>query len=344
MAAHFSARRPRGTDSGAHWISYSDMMASLLLVFVLAVCYSIYQYYNMLEIKTQQLNEQQQALDTAQITLVEREKELETANVTLVGKQKELAAVQIQLDKQQQDLNAAQISLNQAKTELDEKEKAQVILQTTLDDQATKLGAMQAVLLSQQSQLDSQKNELLTQQQRIDDLVGVRSQIIKDLSAALSSASLRATVDSTTGDIRLESQVFFDTNSFDIKASGQELLNRFLPVYLSVLMRDEYKDYVGEIIIEGHTDTKGTYINNLELSQNRALAVAKYCLQMSALSADMKLELQEILTAKGRSYSDPIYSADGSVNLDASRRVEFKFRLKDAEMIDEMNKILSEME
>ena len=38
-----NGRGPRGTDSGAHWISYSDMMASLLLVFVLAVCYSVYQ-------------------------------------------------------------------------------------------------------------------------------------------------------------------------------------------------------------------------------------------------------------------------------------------------------------
>ena len=52
----FSVRRPRGADSGAHWISYSDMMASLMLVFILAVCYSVYQYYNMLAIKTNQLN------------------------------------------------------------------------------------------------------------------------------------------------------------------------------------------------------------------------------------------------------------------------------------------------
>ena len=109
-------------------------------------------------------------------------------------------------------------------------------------------------------------------------------------------------------------------------------------------MRDEYKDYVGEIIIEGHTDTAGSYITNLELSQNRALAVAKYCLQMSGLSNATKQELQQIMTAKGRSYSDPIYNQDGSVNMDASRRVEFKFRLKDAEMIQEMNRILSEME
>ena len=58
----------------------------------------------------------------------------------------------------------------------------------------------------------------------------------------------------------------------------------------------------------------------------------------------MQLLLQDLLTAKGRSYSDPVYHADGTVNMDASRRVEFKFRLKDSEMIDEMNRILSQME
>ena len=39
----YGAKRPRGTDTGAHWISYSDLMASMLLVFVLAVVYSVYQ-------------------------------------------------------------------------------------------------------------------------------------------------------------------------------------------------------------------------------------------------------------------------------------------------------------
>ena len=82
-----SMRTFRGGDSGGHWISYSDMMASLLLVFILAVCYSVYQYYNMLDIKTQELNIQKEELDRAQITLVEREEELEAANVTLMGKQ-----------------------------------------------------------------------------------------------------------------------------------------------------------------------------------------------------------------------------------------------------------------
>lgn len=338
----FSVRRPRGADSGAHWISYSDMMASLMLVFILAVCYSVYQYYNMLAIKTNQLNERQAELDKAQATLVQREEELEKANVTLMGKQEELAAIQIQLDDQQAELNAAQ-------TALKTKEDEQAALQLQLAEQADKLSAMQTVLAAQQTELDAQKavvsaqqSQLDSQQKKIDNLVGVRTEIIQNLSSALTSASLRAAVDPATGDILLDSAVFFETNSAVIKESGQALLRRFLPVYLGVLMRDEYADYVGEIIIEGHTDTTGTYMRNLELSQERALNVAKFCLELPGLSQGQVEKLQKLLTAKGRSYADPVYNSDGSVNLDASRRVEFKFRLKDAEMIQEMNRILSE--
>ena len=48
-------------DGGASWISYSDMMAALLLVFVLVLCYSVYQYFLMLETKTAELDEQSRA-------------------------------------------------------------------------------------------------------------------------------------------------------------------------------------------------------------------------------------------------------------------------------------------
>ena len=53
-----------------------------------------------------------------------------------------------------------------------------------------------------------------------------------------------------------------------------------------------------------------------------------------------KNKLQQIMTAKGRSYSDLVYDANGREDADASRRVEFKFSLKDSEMIEEMNRIL----
>ncbi len=309
----YSRRRAGRVDGGAAWISYSDMMAALLLVFVLVLCYSVYQYFSMLETKTNELNLQQSQL-------LSKQNELDSA-LTAIDEQKGL------LNTQQQTLTDQEATIAAAQAALKEKEDALALAQSDLED-------AKSLLQSQQTALD-------TQEQKLQDLVGVRTRIIRALSDALASANLKATVDKNTGDIMLESSVFFDVGSDTIKESGQALLNRFIPLYLSVLLSDEYADYMGEIIIEGHTDTQGTYLTNLELSQQRALSVATYCLQMQGLTAAQQEKLRRMLTAKGRSYSDPVYAQDGTVDMDASRRVEFKFRLKDSEMIDEMRAILS---
>ncbi len=56
--------------------------------------------------------------------------------------------------------------------------------------------------------------------------------------------------------------------------------------------------------------------------------------------ADTARTFKSILTANGRADADPIYNADGTVNMDASRRVVIKFRMKDSDMIDQMSAIL----
>ena len=59
------------------------------------------------------------------------------------------------------------------------------------------------------------------------------------------------------------------------------------------------------------------------------------------MSEEQLDELRGLLTANGRSWSAPVYQQDGTVNMEASRRVEIKFRLKDEEM---MNQIASMLE
>lgn len=128
-----------------------------------------------------------------------------------------------------------------------------------------------------------------------------------------------------------------------IDKSGMSDLDQFLPRYFSVLLKNDFHQYISEVIIEGHTDTTADYLYNLELSQQRALSVAKYCLdeKSSSVSKDQIEQLQKIMTANGRSFSNPVYNPDGTIDMDASRRVEFKFRLKDEEMVEEMAQILN---
>lgn len=306
-------RAARGAaGGGAGWISYSDMMAALLLIFVLVLCYSLFQYFSMLESKTSELNEQSRLL-TVQKT---------------------------ELDEKTQALLSAQAELRKKEDDLEDARTVLVKAQADLDDAKSLLLVREEDLNKLQRQVEAQQQALLDTTKQLDGLIGVRSRIIQDLSSSLSRADLKATVDQRTGDIVLDSAVFFDTAKSAIREEGKAFLDRFVPVYLDVLLSDRYRDYLGEIIIEGHTDSTGTYNNNLKLSQERALQVALYCLEMPTLSPEQKLRLQQILTAKGRSFADLRYDENGYEDPEASRRVEFKFRLKDSEMIDEMNRLL----
>lgn len=328
MPSPTKKRRTRYADNGSYWTSFSDMLSSVLLVIMLALVFSIYQYYSQLDIKTKELETQKSELDRTLVLLSAQQSELEDARIVLVGKEEELSAIQIQLDAQQDDLNAAQALLLT-------KEQEQAFLQLQLAKQQEALDAQEGRLVTMQDLLS-------TQQRQLDDLLGLRTEIVQELSATLAASNLAAKVDPGTGDIMLDSQLMFETGRNTISLSGQDQLARLIPVYLDVLMRPEYVDYVAEIIIEGHTDSKGSYIFNLELSQDRALSVATFCLELQGLTQQQRALLQNILTAKGRSYSDLIYNADGTENMDASRRVELKFRLKDTEMIQRMNEILSQ--
>ncbi len=326
VRSHNSARRGGKTDSGSHWISYSDMMASLLLVFVLAVCYSVYQYYNMLKIKTDQLAAQQAELERQQVVLAQKEEEVNALNVTLMGKEEELAQIQVQLDVQEEELNAARTALLSKEEELN-------ALQLQLNEERDKLAAMQTLLGEQEA-------KLAAQQARIESLIGVKAEIIQTLSSALSRAGFSTSVDST-GAIVLQGSILFDSASSTITPEGQAFLNRFLPVYLSVLLRPEYRDYVAEIVIEGHADSTGTYDRNIGYATDRAVVVARYCLTVPGLTGEQRTLLQSLLTVSSRSSADPIM-VNGVEDKTASRRVVFKFSMRDAEMIDELNRLLGE--
>ena len=143
--------------------------------------------------------------------------------------------------------------------------------------------------------------------------------------------------------LTLEASVMFDYDQAELTDSGKQALEQILPIYCKVLLQDDYKDYLAEIIIDGYTDTDGDYSYNLQLSQQRSLAVAQYLIDIQGnfLNDEQSQELEKYLTVNGHSMANPVLDADGNVDKDASRRVEVKFRLKDEEMIDELNQLLA---
>ncbi|MCR4740719.1 MAG: OmpA family protein [Lachnospiraceae bacterium] len=288
-------------EETTYWLSYSDMMAALLLIFVLIIAVT------MLRAKIQ--------FDQKQSELLGKEEELIIQSDALEDERKLVAS-------QQELLNEQALTLVSQQRELEEKEE-------TLKRQQLLLTELQKIMDEQQAKLDN--------------IIGVRSELIEALKEEFDDSNLSIAVDEKTGAITFDASILFDYNQNILKDTGKDFLDEFLPRYCRILLGPEYKDYVSEIIIEGHTDTEGTYIYNLELSQKRAFSVARYCLNPGSdvLSNRQLDDLQQVITVNGRSYSNPIYKANGEVDADASRRVEFLFRLKDEEMIREMVEILN---
>ncbi len=177
--------------------------------------------------------------------------------------------------------------------------------------------------------------------------MGIRTDIIGALQSAFSNSTMK--VDAQTGSITFSSDVLFRYNSASLTADSKETLQNIIPMYLDVLLQDQFRSYIAEIIIEGHTDTDGGYQSNMELSYERANAVADFCLnKRNGLNETQIEQLQKLLTVNGKSWSNPVYQKDilGNptevVDMPASRRVEIKFRLKEDEMIEKIAGVLEQ--
>ena len=291
----------------SYWQSYSDMMAALLLIFILIIAITLAIYKQ----KTTDLDKTRLDLNAAQTKLDAAIADLENSKIEIEKSNEELAASLAELQEAYAKAALTQEELNKAYLEI-----------------------------------ENARNELTTTKNELQNIVGVRTDIIGALQSTFNNSSMK--VDAQTGSITFSSDVLFRYGSSSLTADSKETLKEIIPKYLSVLLQDQYREYIAEIIIEGHTDTDSSYDMNMELSYDRAKAVADFCLDdKNGLSKEQIGQLQLLLTVNGKSWSNPVYKTDGAgnslgvVDMEASRRVEIKFRLKEDEMIEKIAGILN---
>ncbi|MBR2283077.1 MAG: OmpA family protein [Ruminococcus sp.] len=172
---------------------------------------------------------------------------------------------------------------------------------------------------------DEDKLSEMTEEE-ITAIANRSDQLYDDLNAAFEQAGINAQINKETGEIALDSVVLFDLGKSDVSDEGKEFINKFMQAYTSVIFSDEYKGFISQIMVEGHTDQNGGYDYNMELSKARADSVRSYCLSSdTGLSHEYTERLNGLLTSVGYSYDVPVLNDDGSVNNSASRRVSFRF-------------------
>ena len=384
------------SDSDSNfWISYADLMAGLLFVFILligAIISKSVMVKSVLHEKEDSLEKSLRLLNEKESYILKKDKliaqlesdlkknkdDLSQKETALEGKDKRLKKATLLLSENERivKLRLSEIlELNKklllANTQVDTLNKKVIIVQTMLDSNASeqkdttkKLKEYEGQVLVLSNALSTQKEQvrikdekLLTllstidnrktkyddlianlqkQKAKIKSLTGIKLQVVASLKKALGS---KINIDKKTGSLRLASNILFGVGKSRLKDEAKLELKKAFEEYIGTLVTNkDIKPHLDKIIIEGHTDSDGDYMYNLELSQKRALAVMEYFL---TLEFSRQHNIKPLMTASGRSYLDLIKN-NGIEDKEASRRIEIKFRLKNEDAMNEIEKVLDE--
>ena len=155
---------------------------------------------------------------------------------------------------------------------------------------------------------------------------GLSKNIYDSVNEVFKDSEIPVEVDKTSGKIVFGENSLFDVDSDELKPEAKEILNVFIPKYVETIYKN-YEEHISRIVITGHTDDVGDYLYNLDLSQRRALSVAKYIVGEEIGDYKYKEDVKQYIEAIGRSEAELIKDNNGNVDREASRRVEINYEI-----------------
>ena len=385
------------TEDQNFWISYADLMAGLLFVFILVVGAIVVKselIQSDLQTIRADLEKEKEALHMSEESLSQKKKKLSKIQEELLSARAENTHLSLQislLESQTAKLNdtivllSADISQKAESLALSETEmqslKALLLenennietltysnqsLMSDLNNSKAEIQQLQSFVTdyNRRHTLDSNMIQLRDDeivqlekallikkrayQQVVEDLnitrtkikslTGIKIKVVQRLKEKMGDS---INIDPKSGALRFSSNILFNQGEAILKAEAKKELSRILGTYIDALLNDkEMRQYVDTITIEGHTNSDGSYLYNLNLSQQRALAVMSFLYE--EYPKNRKL-FEKYLNASGRSFSEPILK-DSIEDKDASRRIEIKFRIKNEEAVKELMNYLNKEE
>jgi chemotaxis protein MotB len=197
-------------------------------------------------------------------------------------------------------LKAEQAVLQNEKSALEKQTADLTQTNTQLKADIDRLNTQTASLTAERDSLQKTHEQTVSQ---YDTVVSQLSQEVEKGNLQVRQYKNMLTVD-------VAEQIFFDTGSYTLKKSGQEVLKKVGDAMLN------YQDKAIRVV--GHTDNvpfKSGKWSNWELSVMRATTVVRF------LQDQSKIEPQRLVAA-GRSEFDPVASNDTPEGRQKNRRIE----------------------
>lgn len=371
--------RQNREEENNFWISYADLMAGLLFVFILLIGAivsksiilksDLHKKEERLAVAENDLMGKEGKLNQLKLVLQDKIAQIEQQDENLSSKERELMRNHQKLVLKEEEIRKLNKLLIESNTQRDQLNGKIVLIQNLLEEskiekrksdkeledyrgrvlilsnqltdinRTAKLKEQQMLkLLTALDEKESNYNKIVEnlqkQKAKIKNLTGMKVKVIAALKKALGE---KISIDPKNGSLRLSSNILFDKGSAQLKEEAKASLKESFEEYIGALVTNPViKPHLDKIIIEGHTDSDGGYLYNLNLSQQRAFAVMNYLL---TLDFAKQYNIKPLITASGRSYLDAI-KVNGVEDKDASRRIEIKFRLKNEDAMHEIEKVL----
>lgn len=151
------------------------------------------------------------------------------------------------------------------------------------------------------------------------------AEILHDVQNALQNSGLDIQTDPRTGDMNIATDFAFESGKAILKPEGKAVLDNLMPVFAEIIfneLSDAQQEQITRLIVEGHTDSVGSYASNMQLSTARANAVLTY-IDLEMPDFPHKQLLLNKMTAVGRGENDANPNPDP-----ADRRVLLRFDFK----------------
>ena len=240
---------------------------------------------------------------------------------------KQLDAFQRQISVSEQKLEHLGDELKRTTAQIEQGQKQLKLSEQKLDEQ-------QRVLADSNRELGDLRVRLQSiAVLRVDVLTKVKHSLEAELSTTKPNTVLVSIGDN--GNIVINESLVFEYNSFAIKKDGKPLLQTLSRALGNVLSDPGVRENIDVIVIQGHTDERGTASFNRDLSAKRANAVLDYLFESNRTLEDL---YGSYFAASAYSEFRPIDPTKTEAAFEHNRRIEISLVLKDAnvrKVIDE---------
>jgi chemotaxis protein MotB len=245
---------------------------------------------------------------------------------------KKLAQMRAELARSAQSLSLSQRQISDSEQKLRALEAD--LRKTTAEIEAAQIrqAATEEELSRRQQVIDESNTELGNLRSRLQGIAVLRVDVLervkKSIEGEIGGRGARAPVGiADNGNIVISEKLVFEYDSAAIKKDGKPLLDTLSRAFAKVLADADVRDNIDVILVQGHTDDRGSSVYNRDLSAKRANAVLNYLFESNKV---LERTYGSFFAASAYSEFRPVNLSKTEVAYEQNRRIEISVVLKDA--------------